>query len=119
MCPDDVAAGTEVPIAVFVAELRVAGERLNFTTLFVWIVSKPVPFIVTVVAATPDVGVKLVMVGLPLPLVSVKVCELVAVPEGAVTVSVPVVAPFGTVVISCVELADVMVAAAPLKETAS
>jgi hypothetical protein len=44
---------------------------------------------------------------------------LVADPAGAVTVIGPVVAFVGTVAMICVELADVIVAEAPLNETAS
>ena len=55
---------------------------------------KFVPLIVTLVPADPLVGVKLVIVGALA--VTVKLLALVAVPPGVVTLSVPVVAPAGT-----------------------
>ena len=73
---------------------------------------------VTKVPATPLTGLKLVIVGPPLPLVTVNETALVAVPDGAVTLTVPVVAPLGTVATTCVALADVTTAAIPLKDTA-
>src|SRR6476661_8365677 len=51
---------------------------------------------VTNLPARPLVGVKLVIVGPPLAVVTVKSVELVPVPFGLVTVIFPVVAPFGT-----------------------
>jgi hypothetical protein len=55
---------------------------------------KPVPLIVTLVPTGPLVGVKLVIVG---PVVTVNGLPLIAAPPGVVTLSVPVVAPDGTV----------------------
>ena len=55
---------------------------------------KFVPLIVTLAPTVPLVGVKLVIVGAG---TTVKVLALVAVPPGVVTLSVPVVAPVGTV----------------------
>ena len=59
---------------------------------------KPVPVMVTLVLAGPDAGVKPVIVG-PDELPTVKFVALVAVPPGAVTVILPVVAPVGTVAV--------------------
>ena len=56
---------------------------------------KFVPLMVTLVPTGPLVGVKLVMVG---GFTTVNEPVLVAVPAGVVTLSVPVVAPAGTVV---------------------
>ena len=56
---------------------------------------KFVPLIVTLVPATPLVGVKLVIVGKGS---TTNVLALAAVPPGVVTLSGPVVAPVGTVV---------------------
>ena len=56
---------------------------------------KFVPLIVMLVPTGPLAGVKLVTVGAFAP--TVKVLALVAVPPGVVTLSVPVVAPAGTV----------------------
>ena len=57
---------------------------------------KFVPLTVTLVPIGPLAGVKLVIVGALAD--TVKVLALVAVPPGVVTLSVPVVAPAGTVV---------------------
>ena len=57
---------------------------------------KFVPLIVTLAPTAPLAGVKLVIVGALAD--TVKVLALVAVPPGVVTLSVPVVAPVGTVV---------------------
>ena len=68
---------------------KVAGVPLNATVV------APVkfkPVIVTFVPTGPLVGVKLVIVG-----ATVNVLALVVVPPGVVTLSVPVVAPVGTV----------------------
>ena len=46
-----------------------------------------------------------------------KLVELVAVPPGVVTAILPLVAPLGTVVVICVALLTVKLAAAPLKVT--
>jgi hypothetical protein len=94
-----------------------AGERLTFTTSLIGAGSNPVPVMVTGVPGIPLVGLKFVIVGAPVPLVTVKGDELVAIPEGAVTVTAPVVAPLGTVTVSWVALADVTVAAVPLNVT--
>ena len=56
---------------------------------------KFVPLIVTLVPAGPLVGVNPVIVGALVAIV--KLLALVAVPAGVVTLSVPVVAPAGTV----------------------
>ena len=55
---------------------------------------KFVPLMVTLLPTSPLVGVKLVMVG---GFTTVNAPVLVAVPAGVVTLSVPVVAPAGTV----------------------
>jgi hypothetical protein len=69
------------------------------------------------VPGTPLAGLKLVMVGAPVPLVTVNTLGLLAVPAGAITLTVPVVAPFGTVTVSCEALAEDTTAVVPLKET--
>jgi hypothetical protein len=58
---------------------------------------KFVPVMVTEVTTVPLVGVKLVIVGGGA--VTVKLLALVAVPPGVVTLTVPVVAPEGTVAV--------------------
>jgi hypothetical protein len=118
-CPDAVEGGTCVAREAPVAEASHAGERLNFTTSFAGVESKPVPLMVTEVPVIPLPGEKFVIVGAPLPLVTVKGDELVAVPEGTVTLTGPVVAPLGTATTNCVALADVTTAAVPLNDTES
>jgi len=99
--PDATAFGTFVEIDVAVAELTDAELRFKFTLSFVAVVSKLVPVTVSKVPGTPEAGVKLVMVGAPmLPLVMVNALVLVAVPEGVVTVMVPLVVPEATIVTS-------------------
>jgi hypothetical protein len=77
---------------------------------------KFVPVIVTVVPTGPEVGEKEVIVGLAAA-VTVKFCELVAIPSGVVTLIGPVVAPEGTVVVILVFEFAVNVADTPLKVT--
>jgi len=72
---------------------------------------------VTVAPGTPLAGLKLVIVGAPVPFVTVNVLGLLAVPAGAVTLTVPVVAPFGTATISCEVVDEDIVAVVPLKVT--
>ena len=70
---------------------------------------KFVPVMVTAVPTVPTVGLKLVIVGATDdPTVNGE--ALVAVPLGAVTAIDPVVAPAGTVTVSCVVVALVTVA---------
>src|SRR5262249_29614545 len=87
--------------------------------------SKFVPVIVTdapvparpTVPATPELGVKPVMVGVPELVLTVKLVALAAEPPGVVTVIGPVVAPEGTEVTIWVVVADVTVATVPLNLT--
>jgi len=75
-----------------------------------------VPAIMTDVPTGPLVGRKVVMVGFGT--VTVKLVALVAVPEGVVTVIVPVVAVAGTMAVIDVAFETVKVVASdPLKET--
>jgi hypothetical protein len=86
------AAGTVAWIAVAdVTEKLVALTPLNRTAVAP---VRFVPLIVTVAPTVPLAGVKLVIVGAGM---TVKLAALVAVPPGVVTLSVPVVAPAGTV----------------------
>jgi hypothetical protein len=75
-----------------------------------------VPVIVTDVPTWPEVGLKLLMVG-PL-LVTVKLPDEVALPLGVVTLTLPVMAPFGTVAAICVALFTMKEAAVPLNAIA-
>jgi len=97
------------------ALLTVAKLTLNFTVLLAETASNFVPAMVTAVPTFAIVGLKLLIVGAPLSDVTVKGALLVAVPVGVVTLIVPVVAPAGTVVTNWVVLANVTVAAVPLK----
>jgi hypothetical protein len=79
---------------------------------------KCVPLIVTVVPAAPNVGLKLEINGAPAPS-TVKLPALCAVPPGVTTVTLPVVAPAGTVALICVPAAFTEnPAPIPLKRTA-
>ena len=81
-------------------------------------VSKLVPVIVTVVPGAPIVGVKFVIVGAPEAAdVTVNALLLVIEPTGQLTPIGPVVAPAGTMVTSCVRVAEITVAPTPLKVT--
>jgi len=114
--PEPLNDGTEVEMLVAVAELTKAEMTLNLTRLLVVAVSKFVPLIVTAVAAVPIVGVKLVMVG-AVDALTVKGVLLVAEPAGVPTAINPEVAPDGTLTTIAVALAEVTVAATPLKVT--
>jgi hypothetical protein len=99
-----------------VADDTVARLPLNLTVSLLGLVSKLVPVIVTAAFGGPIIGVKPVIVG---PDSTVNEELLVAVPEPAVTLIVPVVAPVGTVATTCVGVADVIVAVMPLNLTVS
>jgi hypothetical protein len=118
--PDASGEGTETEIEVAVDEVTGAEVRLNFRESLAAVISKLVPVTLMAFPATPLPGLKDVMVGAPdPPLMTVKEVVLLAVPEGLVTLMVPVVAPDGTVATSCVDVADVTVAWVPLKDTES
>jgi hypothetical protein len=95
--PDAVAFGTVVDIVVAVAAVTTAGLAFSRSSSFASVVLKLVPTKLTAVPATPFAGLKLVIVGRPLLVVTVKTPVLVAVPFGLVTEIVPVVAAVGTV----------------------
>ena len=84
-------AGTVAWIAVADVTVKLALTPLNVTAVTP---AKFVPLMVTLLPTSPLVGVKLVMVG---GFTTVNAPVLVAVPPGVVTLSVPVVAPAGTV----------------------
>jgi|SRR5216684_1761419 len=79
------------------------------------VVSKFEPLIVTDPPVATIVGEKDEIVGLPEELVTVNEFALVAVPAGAVTETVPVVAPEGTVTTNWVVDAELMMALVPWK----
>src|SRR5262245_20707310 len=94
-----------------------AGTMLNRRRLFVAVGSKLLPLMEMGVPGVPIVGVKPVMTGAPVDVVTVKGALLVADPAGEVTAITPEVAPRGTVTTSSVGLADEIVATVPLKVT--
>jgi hypothetical protein len=95
--PEPMPLGTVVERDVEVAVLRIAGPILNRVAFLLGVVSKLVPVIVTAAPGVPMVGVKLVIVGIPLLAVTVKAVLLAADPPGPVTAINPVTAPPGTV----------------------
>src|SRR5215471_14534638 len=103
--------GTGATILVLLQLVGVAAVPLNVIVLLPCVEPKVVPVIVTAVPAPPEVGDRLVMLG-----VTVKLTPLLAVPP-TVTTTFPVVAPVGTGTTMLVLLQLVGVAAVPLNET--
>lgn len=109
-------AGIATVMVVAVEAVGTIGLPLNFTSVAPL---RLVPISVTTAPGTPTAGEKLVRVGGPLVVVvTVKVAVLVAVPHTPVTLTVPVVAPVGTVAVMLVAEPTVNVALVPLKFTA-
>jgi len=109
--PVVVPAETVAVICVDESTVKDAALPLNFTEV---VPVNFVPVIVTWALIGPAAGVKLVIVG-ALALLTVKFVALVAVPPGAVTPILPVVAPEGTVAVIWVsETTTTFVAAVPL-----
>lgn len=94
------------PVGVAVVPLKV-------TALLPCVAPKFIPVIVTEVPTGPEVGDKLVMLGVD---VTVKLTPLLATPE-TVTTTLPVVAPVGTGATMLVALQLVGVAVVPLNVT--
>lgn len=92
--------GTTNVILVKLLMLNVTLLPFNLTE---FTLEKFVPFIVTVVPITPDVGEMEVIVGGAGGNVTVNIGPL-AVPSGFVTATIPLVAPVGTIKINSVEL---------------
>jgi hypothetical protein len=117
IAPEVAPAGTITVIRVSLFTVKVlALVPLNETAVAP---VKAVPVITTLALGNPEVGVKLVMVGWAAETVTVKEVEETPVPEGDVTEMVPVVAPLGTVAVSCEPDWTVNVdAAVPWNETA-
>jgi hypothetical protein len=107
-------AGTFVTMLVALQLVAVAAIPLNFTVLVPCVAPKSAPAIVTVAPSTPDVGFRLVMLGAGV--ITVKLTPGLATPP-AVTTTIPVVAPVGTVTTMLVALQLVAVAAMPLNVT--
>src|SRR5215471_14716764 len=119
MCPEPVADCTVAAMVDAVAAVTSDRVTLIRTLSFAKLWSKFVPVTVTAVPAVPIVGVKLVIVGAPESVATVKLLALVAEPAGAVTVIGPVVAPAGTDVTICEAVAEATVALVPWKLTES
>ncbi len=105
-----------------VSEVAVAADTLarvrpKLTLFSAGTVENPVPVTVTVVSAAPAAGLNPVTVGAATPGSTVNVCELVVESEAVATVTVPVVAPDGTVTVRRVAVAAVTVAVVPLNLT--
>jgi hypothetical protein len=91
-------AGTGTLIEVLAHVVGVPGVPLNVTVLVPWLVPKLVPLIVTDAPTAPEVGVKLVMLGVGR---TVKLTPVLATPL-TVTTTLPVAAPVGTG--TCIEV---------------
>ena len=92
---------------------------LIFAESFCRFASKFTPVIVRAPPGAAMAGEKLEMLGRFPGAVTEKEFVELAVPAGAVTAMAPLVAPAGTVATICVELAESIVACAPLKVTVS
>jgi len=106
--------GTGATMLVPLQLVGVAVVPLNFTVLVPCVAPKFAPAIVTDAPTNPDVGFRLVMLGVGT--VTVKLTPLLAAPP-TVTTTFPVVAPAGTVALMLVALQAVGVAATPLSLT--
>ena len=106
--------GTGTTILVAPQLVGVAAVPLKLTVLVPCVAPKFAPLIVTDVPTGPDVGERLVMLGLEG--VTVKAAPLLACPP-TVTITFPVVAPGGTGTPMLVALQLVAMAAVPLKLT--
>lgn len=108
--------GTGTAILVALQLVGVAVTPLNFTVLVPCVEPKFDPAIVTDAPTTPDVGLKLLMLG-DTVVFTVKLTPLLATPP-TVTTTLPVAAPVGTVATILVALQLVAVAVSPLNFTA-
>jgi hypothetical protein len=105
--------GTVAAMLVALQLVAVAVVPLNFTVLLPWVEPKFVPAIVTEAPTAPDVGDKLVMLGVAR---TVKLLPLLFTPL-ANTTTLPVVAPDGTGIFMLVALQLVGVPVVPLNLT--
>jgi len=103
-------AGTVATMLVALQLEAVAVRPLNVTVLVPCVAPKFVPAIVTEAPTPPEVGLRLVMLGVGS---TVNVTPLLATPP-TVTTTLPVVAPVGTFATMLVALQLVGVAAVPL-----
>ncbi len=105
-------AGTVVVRLVEVEAVTIANVPLKRTTLFVGVVLKFVPVIITVALTAPLPGLKPESVGVD---ITIKGVALVRVVPFMVMEIGPVAAPTGTVVVNVVEVDAVTTAGVPLK----
>ena len=106
-------AGTVAVMEVAEARVTVAAATPLKVTLVAPV--RFVPVMTTLVPMIPEAGVKLVTVGAG---ITVKEAVLAVVPSPLVTLIFPLVAPAGTVALSCVSETMVNAAATPLNVTA-
>ena len=106
--------GTTAVTFTLVTNVNAAAVPLNFTE---FTPVKFVPWMVTVVPTCPLAGLKLVIVGMPPPPVTLKFVALVAVPAVVESVILPVVAPVGTTAVTFTLVTNVNAAAVPLNLT--
>ena len=85
--------GTDVTMLVPLQLVGMACTPPNVTVLVPCVVPKFAPLIVTAVPTTPELGLKLVMLGVPV--ITVKLKPLLAWPP-TITTTLPVTAPVGT-----------------------
>ena len=113
MFPVTAPVGTVAVTCVSEFTVKVVAATPPKVTLLVPV--RPVPVITTTAPGGPLVGLNPDTVG---PTTTVKTAELVAVPPGVVTTIFPVIAPVGTVAVTCVsEFTVKVVAATPPKVT--
>ncbi len=103
---------TTMPVSLHVI-IKLAVVPLNVIVPVPWLAPKPVPVIVTNAPTAPELGDRLVIVGVPR---TVKLTPLLVVLDTVTTTS-PLVAPVGTVTTMLVALQLVTVAVVPLNAT--
>lgn len=103
--------GTGATMPVLLQLVGEATTPLKVTMLVPWVAPKFAPEIVMTAPTGPDVGLKLLMLG-----VTVNASGLLANPP-TVTITLPVVAPFGTSATILVAVQDVAIAEVPLNVT--
>src|SRR5204863_1243689 len=112
--PEVAPLGTVAVIWVLVFTVKLAPVPLKATAVAP---AKLFPVMVTEVPTGPLVGLKELIVGGAVEVVTVKLLALVVVPPGAVTLIDPEVAPLGTVAVIWVSEFTMKPAAVPLKVT--
>jgi hypothetical protein len=112
--PEGAPPGTVAVILVSLHVWMLADVPPNVTPPLPWVAPKAVPAITTDTPTAPLVGVRLLMLGAAL---TVNAMPLLAMPPAAVTTTLPVVAPAGTVAVMLLALQLLMVAVVPLNFT--